>query len=131
MDLVEIKRIASNEAGTYGVIIVNKKHLFCSLELGFNSNKKNISRIPAGTYDLRKRRTGKYANHYELLNVPSRSGIIIHSGNTKEDVRGCILIGERFYEKGVLDSIKALKRFHSLLKAAKHPICVVSNREGV
>jgi hypothetical protein len=38
---------------------------------------------------------GRYQN-YELLDVPERSAIESHGGNTQEDLLGCIALGRHF-----------------------------------
>ena len=51
--------------------------------------------IPTGRYRV----VMSYSNTYKrrmpyLLNVPHFTGIMIHTGNTAEDTRGCILVGK-------------------------------------
>lgn len=58
------------------------------------NNAPGDSCIPRGTYDLQLGRynAGDYPA-YEVLNVPGRSLIKIHKGNTEDDVRGCLVVG--------------------------------------
>ena len=72
-----------------------------SLELPWLNNQRNISCIPAGTYELKFTRSFKYPlGTYEVQKVPNRSGIRIHIGNyatgKKVDIEGCILLGNAF-----------------------------------
>ena len=63
---------------------------------------KGRTRIPGGTYRLRKRTWGRFYDRYrsvfghgwvpELEDVPLFADILIHIGNTIEDTRGCLLI---------------------------------------
>lgn len=60
------------------------------------------TRIPAGTYKLKKRSYGKFYDRYhamyghacvyELEGVPGYGDILIHIGNEVSDTRGCLLV---------------------------------------
>lgn len=67
---------------------------FCyTLELP-NVDGKPGSCIPQGTYPvayLHSPRFGRNMPH--LLDIPSRSNILIHWGNDEQDTEGCILLG--------------------------------------
>jgi hypothetical protein len=55
-----------------------------------------VSCIPAGVYPLRRTIYHKHGfATFEVCNVPGRSRILIHPGNTEEDSQGCILLGLR------------------------------------
>jgi len=53
----------------------------------------NDSRIPVGRYECIPYSGTKYKNVYLLRDVPGRSAILIHWGNTEKDTEGCILVG--------------------------------------
>ena len=59
---------------------------------------------------------------YEVLDVPDRSLILFHAGNTISDSRGCILLGERVgalgEKRAVLNSREAVKKFMDTLDMA-------------
>lgn len=82
-----------------------------TLELPWKGNQRRISCIPDGEYSCqitkgRKTSGGMFVpTTYEVLNVPDRSGILFHVGNTASDSEGCILIGEKF---GVLTGKPAI-----------------------
>jgi hypothetical protein len=66
------------------------------LELPWKNNEPRISCIPAGDYEAELQWSPKRQRMvYELLGVPGRTEIQVHSGNTVEDTEGCILLGER------------------------------------
>lgn len=71
-----------------------------TLELGWHNNQHLISCIPPGTY-LCQWKPFHTTHHYELQNVPGRTGIFIHEGNyagKKTDTDGCILLGSNFVD---------------------------------
>jgi signal peptidase I len=74
----------------YGAI----KYMCDTLELPWKENQRNISCIPPGKYDVVKRKSSKFGNHFHVKGVPDRSYILIHKGNYYTDIRGCILVGE-------------------------------------
>ena len=76
-----------------------------TLELPWKDNQRNISCIPYGEYDVKKRHTQKYGEHFHVLGVNGRSYILIHSGNFVSDIQGCILVGRNFTDLNG-DSIK-------------------------
>lgn len=68
-----------------------------TLELSYKDNKRNISSIPKGTYNVKYTFSPKFMKYtYEILNVPGRSGIRIHTGNYFTDIQGCILLGNGY-----------------------------------
>jgi len=64
-----------------------------TLENPWQSNRRNISCIPYGTYECCAFSGMKYTDVYKVLNVPNRDGILFHRGNYERDTRGCILPG--------------------------------------
>ncbi len=56
--------------------------------------EKSKVRVKAGTYTLVKHVGKKYKNHFRLVGVPGRTGIVIHVGNDQHDTEGCLLPGE-------------------------------------
>lgn len=74
--------------------------------------------IPAGTYQVKRMPASANPRHgecFEVLNVPGRSDILFHAGNTQHDSTGCILLGygfSRFREQpAISQSQDALQRF--------------------
>lgn len=81
---------------------VRIKHLGFIIEDGYRDVKvPGETRIPSGTYRLRKKKDGdfytKYHSKYghewvpELVGVPGFTAILIHIGNYITNTRGCLL----------------------------------------
>lgn len=92
-----IQRLLSNDKVTLGVMLVDGRPFFTTLELPWKNNQNDISCVPAGTYKCVR----TFSNHFKkdvfmLQNVPGRSAVEIHVGNKVEDIRGCIAIGMQY-----------------------------------
>lgn len=90
-----------------------------SLELPWEDNKRNISCIPAGTYQIKKRRSIRHGLHLHIKGVPGRTWILIHPGNTVKETRGCIFPGKELGyfgdDTGVVNSRVALNEILELI----------------
>jgi hypothetical protein len=99
--------------------------------LGARDNQRSISCIPAGEYELRRTIYNKHGYEtFEVTGVPNRTRILIHPGNTEEDVMGCIAVGlKRGYlerkdedtgkihsKRAILESRQAFKHFMAHLQ---------------
>jgi len=61
--------------------------------------------IPAGSYKVIMKQSAKFGRKLPLLcDVPNRSQILIHSGNSVQDSEGCLLAGENKEKGKVLNS---------------------------
>lgn len=71
--------------------------------------------IPPGTYTCVKVKSPKFGDTYEVTKVPTRSAILLHSGNLADDSRGCIILGSAFGtvkgKDGVVGSKLAMGKF--------------------
>jgi len=100
---IELTRYPQTDAGTFGTFVVNGGEYICtSLELRWRDNMQNNSRIPAGEYGALWSDSARFNQLLpRLLEVPGRSGILIHAGNfaaphdagKQADSEGCILLG--------------------------------------
>lgn len=102
-----------------GVLLRDNGIPFClTLENPWLDNETSISCIPTGLYKCKIVNSPRYGEVYEVMNVKHRTHILIHSGNTEADTRGCILVGQSFGElKGepaVLNSKVTLRALYSI-----------------
>ncbi len=76
--------------------------------------------IPTGTYEVMmgwSNRFGRWLPKVE--DVPCFTGIFIHAGNSADDTRGCILVGENSKVGRVLRSKATLEIVHDKILTAK------------
>jgi len=103
------------DKATIGKLYLNGEFYGHTLELAWNDNKKNISCIPKGVYEVAKRHTEKRKYKYEhlhILDVPNRGYILMHIGNYPKNSKGCILLGNTRALNFVGESRKA---FYNLM----------------
>ena len=107
-----IIRDTFTEQSTIGNLYLNGE-LFCdTLENPWLDNQKNISCIPKGEYKVRLRTARESATrdylHMLVKDVPNRSYILFHRGNTAKDTQGCILVGQSREQNRVNNSRLAM-----------------------
>lgn len=111
-----LHRLEDNGKQTIGSLIVYRKDndklfLAKTLELSYKDNQRNISAIPKGEYEMKMTYSPKFKKEtFEILSVPNRSGIRIHSVNYSRDLQGCIGLGDKFTDvdkDGLLDIINS------------------------
>jgi hypothetical protein len=92
-----IIRDTFTEESTLGKLYLNGELMCDTLENPYINNEKNISCIPDGQYKVRIRVARESATrdyvHLLVQEVPNRSYILFHRGNTAKDTRGCVLVG--------------------------------------
>ena len=98
-----------------GTLIVKDKGrvIFWShlLERGWLNNKRNVSCIPAGKYDLRLEHSPAFKRKlWEAYGVPNRSETKFHAANHWEQLNGCFAPGEarfNFVRDSSLDMVNS------------------------
>lgn len=86
--------------GTNGDLLLDGEKVCSTIELPWKDNKPRGSCIPEGEYELRKRWSQRFGEHFILVDVPGRSSVLIHPANDAlKELKGCIapvslLIGE-------------------------------------
>lgn len=73
--------------------------------------------IPYGTYRVLLSFSEKFERSLPFLqDVPGFAGIMIHTGNTEKDSRGCIIVGENKAKGMVLNSKKTMEKLLARLR---------------
>jgi hypothetical protein len=98
---ITIKRIATSDAGTFGVVLDDNIPFCVSCELPFKDNQKNISSIPSGYFEAMRVDSPRFGNTFEVKggSLGDRTHILFHKGNSIKDSRGCILLAEGYGQK--------------------------------
>ena len=121
--MITVVRQKSDEQGTPGFISLGP-WMAHSLELPWLGNQRNISCIPADTYEMEvvkiRQPIGGRSHLYLIKNVPERTGILAHAGTWagetskgyKSSVLGCLLIGYRTgmyqQQRAIFDTRRAI-----------------------
>lgn len=103
---IEVILIAESANSTLSQMRVSGAFFCFVIEDGHRPVKvAGETRIPAGQYKVKQRTHGGFYERYrtrhghsfaiELENVPGFADILIHTGNTKEDTRGCLLVADQ------------------------------------
>ena len=119
-------RTSSDDEGTGGVIVFGDEYLH-TIEPPWRDNRRGLSCIPAGDYDVSMRNSPRYGPCYEVKNVTNRTHILLHNGNWAGDESlgfkshsdGCIILGSSAGrlsdQKAVLASRRARRKFEETM----------------
>lgn len=129
------RTIISNKQCTgYCEVEINDEIVFNSycIERGWNDNKKMISCIPFGVYEVVLEYSHRFKKElWEIKGVPNRSECKFHSANFAYELNGCIALGNKLLdingddELDVTSSVYTMNKFHDCLKGFKRAILVV------
>ena len=91
---IVLERFAYTHVGVFGRLYIPEFECY-TVERPWLNNQRKVSCIPCGRYRFIRSvfHRGGYET-FELTNVPARSLIKIHKGNTMDDVLGCIALGK-------------------------------------
>ena len=119
MKAVRVVRVAEHLGATLGTLSIDGWPRMVTLEEAWRDNQRQISCIPEGNYTIKRHQSPRFGETFIVQNVPGRSHILFHAGNTDEDTLGCILVGSEFGEikkkPAVLRSKSAFLLFMNLL----------------
>ena len=114
---ITLTRVTYAADGTLGVLHDDNNAYCVTLEDPWNNNQVGISCIPTGQYKVSPHTGTHFRNVWILQDVPGRSAILIHAGNSQADTQGCILVGMSYVpdQTRITDSQKALSNLRMLL----------------
>lgn len=134
MKRLRLVRVSEYNGATLGVLCVDDMPEFVTLEEAWRDNERKISCIPIGRYKIKPRNSPSRGRVYEVMDVPERSHILIHAGNTHKDTEGCILLGMQFgkidSESAILASRSAMQRFMALMAGTPETELVIVDAYG-
>ena len=98
-----LRRGPSGDDGTLGVLALEGGPELRSMEPPWRDNRRNLSCIPPGEYDVHPHRSPRFGACLLVIGVPGRSHILFHAGNLGGDAErglrthtlGCVLPGMR------------------------------------
>ncbi|MDG1729436.1 MAG: DUF5675 family protein [Algibacter sp.] len=102
--------------GTNGTLFRSGKFLCHTIELPWKNNKRNISCIPEGVYQIEPRFSKRFQHHLILKAVKGRSYILFHpANNALKELEGCIApviylsgIGKGIYSRNAMQKLLSL-----------------------
>lgn len=131
---LRLVRVSEYNGATLGVLCVNDMPELVTLEDAWRANERMVSCIPVGRYKVKPRRSPKFGNTWQVMDVPERDNILFHAGNTHKDTNGCILLGMQFgrlnSDSAVLASKSAFMRFLDLMAGAPEAELLVIDAYG-
>lgn len=129
-----IERLNDNGKQTTGILSVvddevsgNEIIFQClTLELSWKDNKRNISCIPLGNYkgEILDYSSSFNYPHIWIKDVPNRGGIKVHIGNKYNEIRGCVIVGDKWKDinndniKDVVNSRVTLEKLLEYLEGS-------------
>jgi len=102
--------------GTNGTLFSSDTFLCHTIELPWINNKRNVSCVPEGAYEIVPRFSKRFQHHLILKNVEGRSFILFHPANDAiRDLAGCIApvtylsgIGKGVYSRDAMQKLLSL-----------------------
>lgn len=119
MKKLKLVRVTEHKDATLGVLCIDDRPMFVTLEDKWRDNERQVSCIPKGTYELAAHNSHKFGRTFQVMNVANRDAILIHAGNTHKDTHGCILLGLMYgllgTDSAILSSRAAMEQFMQLM----------------
>ncbi len=112
MNIILRRVTFTSMAPTLGVLLNDAIPLCLTFELPWKDNQHGISCIMPGTYPVIPNTPEK---PWRLCNVPGRTDVDMHVGNTVADIEGCIALGLQFAPNCILHSVDAVNYLKKIL----------------
>lgn len=118
-----LQRLFEDRFGTHGEIkTIDGKHICFTIEQPWRNNHPyiagetdKVSCIPEGEYECGPHNSIDHPSCWEILNVQGRTAVLIHTGNTEKDTKGCVIVGTFAVPTGVTMSKLAMAKLHEIL----------------
>ena len=134
-----LTRTETSDEGTFGTLEI-AGHSFATGELPDRGNQPEVSCIPAGTYVCTWNFSNRFKREmYQVLDVPDRTGVRIHSANFMGDkslgyraeLNGCIALGRSIgtlnNQRAVITSRAAVEDFENLMGGEDFELQIVDS----
>lgn len=115
------------EESTIGELYLDDEFYCYTLEDKVQVGEKIEGRtaIPYGEYRVIIDYSNRFKRHMpHILDVPGFEGIRIHAGNTSENTKGCILVGDSRGSDSIGQSKVAFERLLNILKDTDEEIII-------
>jgi hypothetical protein len=94
--MITLRRVARGGEGTFGVLMEDDIPFALTCERPWLNNRPSVSSVPPGRYRCHRITSPRFGETFELRDVPGRTHILFHVGNTSRETEGCILVGRSF-----------------------------------
>lgn len=128
--MLRVIRLAYYRTNTIGVLYINGHPRMMTLEDPWVNNMFQVSCIPVGEYKCTRWKSPRFGETFKVLNVPNRSDILFHEGNSSKDTKGCILLGtalDPFKDDWISGSLAARTAFMKLMQGISETVIVISD----
>lgn len=113
---ITLRRVTfGSDSPTYGVLLSQGLPLCLTLERPWLDNAAQVSCVPPGVYPCIAHNSPDHPDTWEVTSVPNRFEVLIHTGNTVNDTKGCILVGAAFYQGQVTSSVVTMNVLRGIL----------------
>lgn len=97
-----LNRRETSDQGTFGEVTLPNGLVLYTGELPWRDNRPRVSCVPEGVYECQWILSPRFGRTFQILDVPGRSHVLIHSGNWcgdtsngyKSHVLGCVILGK-------------------------------------
>lgn len=127
------KEIPDGTLGTFELINGNRSLMsgYTLEPIGEDTIERGMDmRIPQGRYLVAWHKSPRFSRTLPLLynkEVPKDRYILIHAGNFPKDTEGCILVGNKYDDKGVYNSLSTLNALLNYVRGMTFTVEIRNN----